>query len=200
MASTDTTICNLALGKLGAGSIISIEENSPEGRACRLHYQQTRDEVLRSHRWNFAIKRVELSRLSDAPAFGWSYQYQLPVECLRILQVNGYQEWEDPDCWEVEGGKLLTDEETVQAKYIASVTDANLYDPLFIEALSLKLASKICVPLTGSDNRAGGFLTEYERVVGPLARKTDAFESREKRKSPWVLSDFVKSRFQRIAR
>lgn len=197
MSATSTTICNLALGKLGAGTIIGLSESSPEARACNLHYPQTRDEVLRSHRWNFAIVRASLSRLSDAPAFGWAYQYQLPVECLRVLQVNGYEEDEEPDNWEVEGGKLLTDEDSVNAKYISQVTDANIYDPLFIEALSLKLAAKLCIPLTGSDSRASGFITEYERVTGPRARRTDAFENRDKRKPLWVTSDLVASRHRR---
>jgi len=194
MAATETTICNLALGKLGAAKITSLSETSPEAMACSLHYEQTRDEILRSHRWNFAIVRAEFSRLSAAPAFGWAYQYQLPVDCLRVLQVNGYAETEQVDNWEIEGGKLLTDEDSVQAKYISRVTDVSLFDPLFIEALSLKLGAKICVPLTGSDNRANGLLTEYERVTGPRARRTNAFEAHEKRKAIWVTSDLVQSR------
>ena len=194
MAATETTSCNLALGKLGAARIISLSENSPEAIACALHYAQTRDEILRASRWNFAIKRAEFSRLVDAPYFGWDYQYQLPVDCLRVLQVNGYEETDAPDNWQVEGGKLLTDEDTVQCKYIARVDDVTIYDPLFIEALSLKLAAKLCVPLTGSDSRAGGFMTDFERVTGPRARRTNAFESHDKRKPLWVTSDLVQSR------
>lgn len=198
MAASDTSICNLALGNLGAARIISLDEASPEAKACALLYAQTRDEVLRSHRWNFAISRAELSRLSTPPAFGWTWQYQLPVNCLRVLQVNGYGEEEVPDNWEIEGGRLLSDADTVQVKFIARVTDSSLYDPLFVEALALKLAARLCVPLTGSDSRAGGFLTEYERVTGPRARRMDAFESREKRKFPWVLSALVAARQVRM--
>lgn len=194
MAATETTICNLALGKLGAARIISLTEESPEAQACSLHYPQTRDEVMRSHRWNFAIARSGLSELSTAPAFGWAHQYQLPEDCLRVLQVNGYEEDQAPDNWEVEGRKLLTDESSVLVKFIARIEEVGLYDSLFIEALSLKLAAKLTIPLTGSDSRAGGFTSEYERITGPRARITDAFESREKRKRAWVTSDLVASR------
>lgn len=194
MVASDTSICNLALGYLGAARILSLDEASPEAKACALHYTQTRDEVLRSHRWNFAIARGGFSRLSEPPAFGWAFQYQLPVECLRVLQVNGYAEDEAPDNWEIEGGRLLCDADSVQVKYLRQVNDGNLFDPLFVEALALKLASRLCIPLTGSDSRAGGFLTGYERITGPRARRVDAFESREKRKLPWVLSPLVAAR------
>jgi len=78
MASTAITICNLALGKLGAARIISLTEASPEANACSIHYEQTRNEVLRAHRWNFAITRATLTELASAPEFGWAHQYQLP--------------------------------------------------------------------------------------------------------------------------
>lgn len=192
--ASETTICNLALGKLGASRIISLSEASPEAQACSLQYEQTRDEVLRAHRWNFAITRGVFSQLATAPAFGWLYQWQLPVDCLRVLQVNGWEENEDPDNWEVEGRKLLTDVDSVQVKYIAQITDASQYDPLFIEALSIKLASKLCIALTGSGTRAGDFVTDYEKLTGPRARRTDAFESRDKRKPLWATSDLVIAR------
>jgi formylglycine-generating enzyme required for sulfatase activity len=38
-----------------------------------------RDEVLRSHRWNFAAKRAALTQ-GTTPAFGWGYSYTLPTE------------------------------------------------------------------------------------------------------------------------
>jgi hypothetical protein len=85
MATSEVTICNLALGKLGAGSIIALDEESTEARVCRLHYSQTRDEVLRLHRWNFAIRPETLVQSVEAPAFGWAFQYELPTDRLRVL-------------------------------------------------------------------------------------------------------------------
>lgn len=195
MASSNTTICNLALGKLGAARIIGLSEESPEARACLLHYDQTRDEVLRSHRWNFAIKRATLTKIATAPVFGWQCQYALPVDCLRVLQVNRYEENESPDVWEVEARNLLTDEDAAQIKYISRVEDVTLYDALFIGALAVKLAEVLCIPLTGSDSRAAGFMQEYQRITGPLARRTDSFEGRGKVKPAWVTSKLVASRF-----
>ena len=107
MPANDTTICNLALSKFGSKRIQSLDDASPEARACKLNYGPTRDEVLRSHRWNFATKRATLSRLSGAPPFGWAAWYQLPVDCLRLLQLNGWETHEQRDRWEVEDGRLM---------------------------------------------------------------------------------------------
>lgn len=194
MPANDTTICNLALSKFGAKRIQSLDDNSPEARACKLNYAPTRDEVLRAHRWNFAIKRATLSRLADAPPFGWAAWYQLPSDCLRVLQLNGWETHEQRDRWEVEGGRLLTDEDTVQIKYIARVVDGNLYDSIFVKALACKLAAEICRALTGSNALAGELLSEYERLTSSKARRADAVEARPKRKLPWVESDFVQAR------
>ena len=194
MPANETTICNLALSKFGSKRIQSLEDASPEARACKLNYGPTRDEVLRTHRWNFAMKRATLSRLTGAPPFGWAAWYQLPVDCLRVFQLNGWEDHEQRDRWEVEGGRLLTDEDEAQIKYAARVTDGNLYDAIFVKALACKLAAEICRPLTGGNAMAGDLLSEYERLTSPKARRADAAEGRSKRKLPWVESDFVRAR------
>ena len=66
--ATDIDICNLALSHFGARSIDGFNDGSEGGRLCGVFYEQTLDEVLRAHAWNFAIKRTTLSRLADAPA------------------------------------------------------------------------------------------------------------------------------------
>lgn len=195
MAASETTICNLALGKLGARRIIELSEESVEARACRLHYAETRDEVLRHHRWNFAIKRETLVALVTPPAFGWGVQYELPSDCLRVFELNGYDLAKRPGLWEVEGRVLLTNESEAKVRYISRVTDCNLFDSLFVEALSLKLAAKIAMPVNGSPGMANQFLGEYEKVTGGRARRTDAFESNPARRPAWQNSDLVMARF-----
>jgi hypothetical protein len=195
MAATETTICNQALGKLGARRVIDLDEESTEARACRLHYAETRDEVLRAHRWNFAIKRDSLTQLSTPPKFGWAFQYELPIDCLRVFEVNGWELGVRPGFWEVEGRVLLLNEDVANIRYIQRVEDANLFDALFVEALALKLASKIARPINGSSEMSQEFLEEYEKVTGGRARRSDAFEGRPTRQPAWRQSDLVFSRF-----
>jgi hypothetical protein len=195
MATSEVTIANLALGKLGAGSIIAMDEESTEARACRLHYAPTRDEVLRSHRWNFAIRPATLVQTALTTEFSWTFQYALPTDCLRVLAMNAWDVGKRDGVWEIEGRYLMTDAETCQIKYISRVEDCNLFDSLFVEALSIKLASKIALPVNGSGPMASSFLTEYEKVTGGRARRTDAFESRSERQPAWINSDLVAARF-----
>jgi hypothetical protein len=195
MSASETTICNLALGKLGARRIIALDEESTEARACLLHYAETRDEIVRAHRWNFAIKRETLTQLETPPAFGWRFAYELPIDCLRVFELNGFDPGRRIRPWEVEGRALLANDETAEIRYISRVTDANLFDSLFVEAFATKLAAKIARPLTGSGPLSGEMLTEYEKLTGGRARRTDAFEQSSERIPAWVNSDLVRARF-----
>lgn len=58
-------IANIALSKIGVQRLTSFSENTEPARLLNAIYGTLRDEVLRAHPWNFAIKRV-------APAVCWS--------------------------------------------------------------------------------------------------------------------------------
>jgi len=60
MATNAEAICNSALLKIGASTIVSLSDSSVEAEACNEQYTKLRDELLRSHPWNFAMKRVFL--------------------------------------------------------------------------------------------------------------------------------------------
>ena len=194
MAADETAICNLALGMLGQGTIMSLSDESQAARFCKRFYAQTRDEVLQGHAWNFAMRRVVLSRLVDGGEGTWAHAYQLPVNCLRVLELNGSDEFTRAELFEIEGRTLRTDEESAEIRYLSKAVEASAYAPLFVEALAVKLAMRLAQPLTGSRSQAGELLTEYERITGPKARRADACEGRPKRRVPWVESDLVRAR------
>lgn len=189
------TICNIALGRLGQSKIMSLDDASQQARYCNLFYEPTRDEVLRAHPWSFAKKRATLTQLAASPPFGWVNAFELPTDCLRPLQVNEWEPYEADDNWVVEGNQILTDDDTVQLLYIAQIADCTMFDPLFVKALSMKLAAEIITALTGSREQGAAFQQEYQNLLAPLARRIDGMEGHEKRKLPWVNSDLVQSRF-----
>jgi len=195
MASSETDICNLALAELGVSPVMSINDPSNEAIACKQFYAQTLDEALRSHPWNFATKREELSRLPQTPLFDWNYQYQLPSDFIRLRKLNATTAWMPAAFYAVEGRKLLTNWDTARIRYIARTTDANLFDPLFVEALSVKLAAKIAAPLTGSREKGTELIAKYEQIIAPLAARVDAGEDRPRKRMPYQDSDLVKARF-----
>jgi hypothetical protein len=190
----ETSICNLALAKLGIDPIMALSDASKPAQYCKRFYESTRDEVLSAHRWNFAMARATLNRLSTGPAFEWAYAYQLPADCLRVLQLNGYDETEQKGMFAIEGRQMFTDEDTAQVRYISRVTDASAWPALFIDALATKLASNIAAPLTGSRTASTEMLSLYASVTGPQARLADVFEANLKRKPAWALSSLVAAR------
>ena len=182
MLSSETEICNQALAHLGERPIASLEDGSVASRACRLAYDRVRNELLRQHRWNFAVTRAVLSRLATAPLFGWNYQYALPADCLRALEVND-SEFGDmvTDPWTIEGRVMLTNAETVNLIYVREVTDVSEFDDLFAEALSLKIAIRLSEIIRGSTGKTNELGALYERSIAPMARGVDSNEGRRRK-------------------
>jgi hypothetical protein len=194
----ETSICNLALAKLGISPIMALTDQSKQAQFCSRFYAQTRDEVLQTHRWNFAMRRAALNKLTDAPQSEWAAAYQLPVDCLRVVELNGYEPTERKGEFSVEAGTLLTNDDEANIRYIARVSDGSFYHPLFVHALATMLASRLAGPLTGSRNMPQELLQEYAVLTGAQARMADAFEERKRRKMPWVESDLVAARFTKF--
>ena len=169
--ASEVGICNLALTKIGEDQIISLTENSKAGRLCNLHYQPTRDAVLRSHIWNFAIKRVELALSTTTPSYDFAYQFALPSDYIRILETNLTTTAE----WKIESGHLLADSDSVKVRYLARITNPNEFDALFIEAFSARLAAELTIPLADSPPLAKIMFDLYSSKVEE-ARTMDAVE------------------------
>ena len=194
MASDPVSICNQALARLGEEQIMSLDDESQAAGYCSTFYEQTRDEVLQSHLWKFATKTVTLSRLSTAPLGPWTVQYQMPTDCLRVIDLNGTRFNDSQDFFAIQENRLLTDETAAVIRYIFRQTDANKFSPLFVEALACKLAHKLAKPLTEDSNTAREMLAEYENVTGPKARRADAFLEYKRPPLPYMTSNLVQSR------
>jgi hypothetical protein len=159
-ALSDTSICNMALGRLGANRIVDFSDNSDENVwaiQCRLHYTQTRDALIRSHWWRFARGRATLSQnaayTADSTTFEWTYAYDLPADFLAMRNIwedAGYGEVGQQYPYTIEGNQILSEETTMKIRYVKRVTDPTKFDPLFTEVLILQLALKMVSPLTGA--------------------------------------------------
>ncbi len=176
-----TEICNLALVRLGAPPIENITDLTKTAIVLNSNYDTIRDIVLRDHPWNFATRRVALARLDDAPAWGFSYAYQIPGDCLRILGIQNPDSDSSDDIdptmvYKVEENKLLTDEETVALKYIYRCTTEGYFDTRFCSAFAARLAAEIAYYITGSPGIKQELMKEYMmEIVG--ARSIDAQEN-----------------------
>ena len=175
--ATEVSICSNALRRLGDSPITSLTEDSERGRLCNAFYEPSRDAILRSHTWNFAINRANLAKLSTSPAFEYANQFALPTDpfCLRVLKM----EFEDYE-FKIEnlaeqGRVLLTDEGEAKIIYIARVTDPSLFDSMFVDVLTAKLAVDLAYPVTNSTTLQAQMQKLFERKLSE-ARSLDSTE------------------------
>lgn len=214
--AAEVTLCNLALGRIGASAITALGEGSDESAQCDLYYEPTRDALLRSHPWRFALKWVDLvvdvrddygtatdaaattledtdkswdtdeydgywvritggtgsgqirpiaSNTADTltvtgawattpdetstyniwenyPPHPWDYQYDLPSDFMRFVRTDPKHEK-----FEIAGTMFKSDEDGVVIQYVWAITDADLFDPLFVQLMVAELAMKFCMPL-----------------------------------------------------
>jgi hypothetical protein len=145
MAANDIEICNAALSRLGAPAITSLSDADKRSQSCALMYPRTRDHLLRSHPWNFALKRVSIAADVTAPAFGYTARFALPADYLRIYRLD-YTDIEH----KIEGGYLLCDESTINMIYVAKITDTTKFEPMFDHLLSVMLAHELSYSLVQS--------------------------------------------------
>jgi len=166
MAYSDTSIVNLALARIGAKRINSLSTDTTlEAIHGRTHYEHTRDALLRSHVWRFAMARAELEEDADAPDFEWDNQFILPADCLRVVAL-----YDTDSSYVVEGERILTDDTEVNLIYIKRATDPGKFDPLFVEALALALALKLVMPLSQDKVLRRELEVEYKAKIGEARR------------------------------
>jgi len=146
MAHSDVEVCNAGLIAIGAKPIMSLSDNVKTARLCKNRFEHCRDAVLRMHPWNCAIKRVVLSPLVGAPAFGFDARFQIPSDCLRVLTVSP----EDDVEYRIESNEILADESSLDLKYIRQVVNSAELDEGAAESIGAYLAWKIAFSLTES--------------------------------------------------
>ena len=200
MGLSKVEICNHALLKIGADTIASLDINQTDSEAvvqsaklCGILFDQALEETLRTYKWNSALKRSQLSRLTETPAFKFKYKYQLPGDCIRVMNVYDKADaYDDRTQWVVEGRTILCDYETVYLCYVSKPEDVSELDAFLTRAVIQNLAIKLAVPMQLDQVMQNSLIQEYEQVVLPAARSVDTLENKY-----WEMeeSDFILSRY-----
>lgn len=188
MTVSAVSICSNALLMNGAQTISSFDDTSERARQCSNLYPTVRDYVLASHPWNCCIKRVTLSPDTAPPDFDWTFQYTLPPDYTRTLQVGEYGN-EDP--YTIESGKLLTDAAVLKLRYVWNNTNEVTWTPLLVMAMTMAMRQVLAYPITQS--------TSLEQLIDsaiePTLKRARAIDSLDQ--PPQTLGDFrlLASRF-----
>ena len=178
MSASEVQICNLALLKFGDITITSLSASNKEARACNVLYPLMRDLMVYSHPWNFAMGRADISaQLTTTPDFQWDYAYTVPTEAMRVWELYGT----DAE-WEVEDGKLLTNQESeIYIRYIKQVTATGKFNPAFVNCLALRLGAELAAKIKGDTRKRQALLQELHTVELPRAYRLNAIEGKRER-------------------
>jgi hypothetical protein len=174
VAASDVAIANLALTKLGDLRIVDLTENTKPAREINAVYAMLRDKLQRRYIWRYAVKRTSLPALADMPDWGYSKQYQLPSDCLRLLTVG---EWfAPPDTsdligaggqpYQLEGRRILSNETgPLKIRYLARITDPGQFDACFDEAFASLIAFTVAEALSQSAGKKESALRDYNMAL-----------------------------------
>ena len=164
--SSKVQICNMALSRLGANTITALSDNTTEAKLCTTLYDDLADRVMMQGSWTSTIYRVALAQTTNTPAYGYAYEYQLPIDplCLKVLEVN--ESAPGSIDHQIEQDKLLTDSASIKIKYIGRLVDTESYGPMLAETIEVLLASYLAFPITGDRGMAQGLREEYAALIG----------------------------------
>jgi hypothetical protein len=157
MASV-VSICNLALSNIGKQNINDLSEPGAEAKSCRQFYEHVRDTLLCVYPWRFAGKTASLAQVTNDKPGQWAYAYSRPTDCLKVRWLRPQYSLLDA-CPETTQEEIShphdTEGETIYCnlspaflRYTFRITDPTRFPPLFIDALSWHLATRLAMPLT----------------------------------------------------
>lgn len=149
--ATAVSICSNALLMLGAQTINDLEEDLPRAKLAANLYPSVRDDMLRAHTWNCAVKRVVLAPNAIPPAFGYAYQFNLPGDWVRLLQVTARGCTVDH---RVEGQMILSDEPSIELRYTFRNEVEATWDSALVNVMTLAMAARMAYAITSSTSEA----------------------------------------------
>ena len=198
--STETDLCNDALGQIGAAPITSIGDGSINSNHCLRFYPQLRDARLASHHWNFALTWVQLAQDVTPPVAGFNFAYTLPADCLKVVNYGGALPSSPPSIvsyidpyarilvqYKIEGRKLVSNDGTAYIQYLRRITNPDEWAPLFYQGLSKELASKLSMAITKDPKLSMGLMQMAEMTFATAM----AVDGQEGSTEPYVIDDLI---------
>ena len=180
--SSPADVVNLALVILGHPHRVgNLFDGSEAAKAALTIYAESRDEVLRSKDWPFALRQVS-GIASGTPPDGWNYSWAFPADCLRVRSVTpvaipspNYDP--QPVQWMVFNDQthnppikvVLSNITPIKLYYVGQITDMTTWEPLFANAVAQVLATKM----------APGLIKKIAPALDPIGAITEAAMSDE---------------------
>lgn len=186
--ATDVSISSNALLKLGAKAFSDFSERRDQVTLAANLFPSVRDTILRAHPWKCAIKRVLLSPLTDKPAFDFAYQFALPSDWLRIVQV-GLAGNQIP--FRTESGRILSNAAALPLVYVFRNTVPGTWSSNLVKVMEQAMAAEMCYAVTTSTTLRDSMIAELERML----KVAKAVDGQDDPPEEFEEGSFVESRF-----
>jgi hypothetical protein len=157
--ATPVSICSNALQALGAAPIADFNEPNDRARLCANLYPVERDALLRTHTWNCAVRRVQLSPTTDGVAYGFRRSYLLPGDWVRTLKVGGFSDYTTD--FRHEGRRLLANADPLFLRYVFRNENVGEWDDLLVRVMQARMTYALCYAVTKSTSLRAEMRQEY---------------------------------------
>lgn len=170
--ASDLDVVNEALIKLGASPIASLDDAGAQATTARALFRTTTDNMLSLTLWYWALKRVQLPRISlaegefDEFEGDFKYVYQMPSDLIRSVGLTSCEPFR------VMRDRIYTDDATPVLLYVFRA-EVDRWPGYFRELVVNTLAGAFAISVTDSSNRAGLWMEMAERQR-PRAMAIDA--------------------------
>lgn len=140
----------------------------------------------------------------SAYASGWTYQYALPADFQFLAVLN------ENSCWDFDGAGgadyelmalapngmcLFCDQSQAVIQYVQSQPDTTVWDSIFLDAISYKLAAAIATPLRQDGGKLQATMLANYDVALRKGRTRNGGETQARRFNPIRSSRFNQARF-----
>lgn len=197
------SIYNMALGHISVAPVSNTTDGSKASNILNTFWDAEVRAALRAAPWDFNTVYVTLAQSATYTIItNWSNAYQYPANCVRMWKVlspitgaaiigtfpgiypntsvnswNGFnmqrQRFKvryDP----VNNGRvILCNVSQAIGEYSVPITDVTQFDDVFVQYLSLRLASVVCTPLINDDQKVGGLIKLAENMASNAMRMND---------------------------
>lgn len=170
MANSTIDVINKSLILLGANVITDLTEGSNEATIANAIWDGVRQQCLRIHPWNFAIKEIELPAVTGGFDIEGRYRYNLPADFIRLILVL------DDPAYTVKGKSVYTTRPTCKIRYIFDNMDVATWDASFSDVVAYKLATELAYPITKSTSLMEAMTSLFGKTLGE-AKAIDGSES-----------------------
>lgn len=160
-------LADLALAELQGELVDSLDDidgASPRfKRGVERFWEHAFHETISAGKWNDAEVWLKLNADDEAPAFGYTQQYKLPSEILRVFSVTNSS---DADLsWRVVGRSIyISTTGPIEVVAVRKIT-VDEASPLLVAAAALRLAARLAVFLGASQTAHDGLNQRWRGAI-----------------------------------